>query len=422
MSPYVFHSSGSEEAIFFFSWRNCRFLHNKTITDFLYCKEKCLYKVKTHRLFIITKSRMGFFTSSKKQNQAKSANDENLIVVDNMPLASDSQSDELPKTYKESLPELKRKYEENDSKLTESQNKMYKDVLDYVSDPEFKLPSELKSESWKKVLDKNYNIEGFTSLSSYEKFFLTRECLLRFLVGCKWNFKDTISKLVETLVWRREFGLTYDPTLKDTNVTCDLIEPENKTGKQVIMGYDKNGSVLLYLKDGLQNTEPSQRQVQQMIFMIDQCVMLNPKYVSKVTILVDFKHYPEVEGVVKKRKMTPLGIAKQCLHICQTYYPETLGYAVFINIPWIGYALLKVMTPLIDPNTKQRLVFDEPFTNRIDSSNLDYHYGGDLKFDYNHESYWPDFKTKVEGRRAENYERWVKLGGSIGLREVEFKP
>lgn len=365
---------------------------------------------------------MGFFSSNKKQNEAKSADDASLIPVDKMPLGADSAADELPKTYKESLPELKKKYEENDAKLTDAQNKMYDEVLAFFSAAEFKIPSELKSESWKKAIDKHFDIEGFTPLSSYEKFFLTRECFIRFLIGCKWDKHQTISKLIETLVWRREFGLTYDPAFKETNVNCDLIEPENETGKQIILGYDKNGSVLLYMKDGLQNTEPSQRQVQQMIFMIDQCVMLNPKYVTKVTILVDFKHYPEVEGVVTKRKMTPLNIAKQCLHICQTYYPETLGYAVFINIPWIGYALLKIMTPLIDPNTKQRLVFDEPFTNRIDPHNLDYHYGGDLKFDYNHKTYWPDFKQKVETRRAENYERWEKLGGSIGLREVDFKP
>lgn len=339
-----------------------------------------------------------------------------------MPLAEDSQSDILPADYKNSLPQLKQSYDHFNESLKKEQITMYDTILDKLNSDSFKLPQTLNSEpSWKHVLDGDCQHDGWTALSSYERFFLTRECIIRFLIGCKWNIDEAFSKLVETLVWRREFGLTYDPNAPN-NVTCDLIEDENKTGKQVILGYDKNGSVLLYLKDGLQNTEPSQRQVQQMIFMIDQCVMLNPKYVTKVTILVDFKHYPEVEGVVKKRKMTPLSIAKQCLHICQTYFPETLGYAVFINIPWIGYALLKLISPLVDPNTKQRFVFDEPFTNRIDASHLDYHYGGDIKFDYDHGTYWPDFKAKVEGRRRENYVRWEALGGVIGLREVDFKP
>ncbi|KAL6929201.1 hypothetical protein ACO0SA_002541 [Hanseniaspora valbyensis] len=370
---------------------------------------------------------MGFFSSSKKDNStalnaAKSADDSSLIPVTKLPLAEDSSSDQLPETYKKSLPKLKQDYEKTEEAFSKEQVSLYDQVFNTLNDPLFKLPTTLSNDqSWKKAIEKEYEQPGWTPLSSYEKFFLTRECIIRFLVGCKWEYHQTISKLIETLVWRRDFGLTYDPTAKN-NVTCDLIEEENKTGKQVILGYDKNGSVLLYLKDGLQNTEPSQRQVQQMIFMIDQCVLLNPKYVSKVTILVDFKHYPEVEGVVKKRKMTPLHIAKQCLHICQTYFPETLGYAVFINIPWVDYALLKLISPLIDPNTKQRLVFDEPFTNRIDPHNLDYHYGGDLKFDYDHETYWPDFKTKIEKRRKDNYESWLKLGGTIGLREVEFKP
>lgn len=371
---------------------------------------------------------MGFFSSSKQDsnatalNAAKSADDDSLVLVTKMPLAENSSSSQLPENYKKSLPKLKEDYENYEASLTDEQKAMYEKVLKHLSDTEFKLPLKLESDaSWKKALSQDYSDPTWTSLSSHEKFFLTKDCIIRFFIGCKWDLDQTLSKLVETVVWRREFGLTYDP-LATNNITCDLIEDENKTGKQVILGYDKNGSVLLYMKDGLQNTEPTQRQVQQMIFMIDQCVLLNPRYVTKVTILVDFKHYPEVDGVVKKRKMTPLGIAKQCLHICQTYYPETLGYAVFINIPWIGYALLKLISPLIDPNTKQRLVFDEPFTNRIDPHNLDYHYGGDMKFDYDHSIYWPDFKQKIEKRRVDNYEKWDQLGGTIGLREVDFKP
>ncbi|XBW37344.1 hypothetical protein QEN19_002924 [Hanseniaspora menglaensis] len=370
---------------------------------------------------------MGFFSSNKNDaskalNASTSEADPSLVTIIKMPLAENSESLDLPETYKESLPKLKKEYEKAEETLTELQINNYEHIFKTLNDQNFKLPQSLTAEpSWKNALDEDYEHPEWTILSSYEKFFLTRECIFRFLVGCKWDYNQTISKLIETIVWRREFGLTYDPNANN-KVTCDLIEEENKSGKQVILGYDKNGSVLLYLKDGLQNTEPSQRQVQQMIFMIDQCVMLNPKYVTKVTILVDFKHYPEIDGVVKKRKMTPLHIAKQCLHICQTYYPETLGYAVFINIPWLGYALLKLITPLIDSNTKQRLVFDEPFTNRIDIHNLDYHYGGYMKFDYDHEVYWPDFKKKIESRREQNFSKWKELGGTIGIKEVEFKP
>jgi len=55
-------------------------------------------------------------------------------------------------------------------------------------------------------------------LSDIEKYFLTRECILRYLRATKWNVNDAIKRLEGTIVWRREYGT-------DT-LTAQTIEPE----------------------------------------------------------------------------------------------------------------------------------------------------------------------------------------------------
>ncbi len=49
-----------------------------------------------------------------------------------------------------------------------------------------------------------------------------------FLIDVMIN--ETISKLIETSVWRREFGLTHDPLALMTPTLPDLLESETKTG------------------------------------------------------------------------------------------------------------------------------------------------------------------------------------------------
>ncbi len=62
-----------------------------------------------------------------------------------MPLAGDSAGQVwiTSNTYKENLPELKKKYEEQDANLTENENKLYEEVF---SNPEFKTP--IRTKDW----------------------------------------------------------------------------------------------------------------------------------------------------------------------------------------------------------------------------------------------------------------------------------
>lgn len=90
--------------------------------------------------------------------------------------------------------------------LTEEEQAKYDTVLGHL-----KSIQELPTSSAKK------NKET-APLSDIEKYFLTRECILRYLRATKWNVNDAIKRLEGTIVWRRVYGT-------DT-LTAQAIEPE----------------------------------------------------------------------------------------------------------------------------------------------------------------------------------------------------
>lgn len=118
-------------------------------------------------------------------------------------------------------------------------------------------------------------------LSDWEKFWLSRECFLRYLRANKWNTANAIKGLTKTLVWRREIGLTHGKEDKDP-LTADKVAVENETGKQVILGFDNAKRPLYYMKNGRQNTESSFRQVQELVYMMETATTVAPQGVEKI--------------------------------------------------------------------------------------------------------------------------------------------
>jgi len=155
-------------------------------------------------------------------------------------------------------------------------------------------------------------------LTDEEKLWLTKECLLRYLRATKWHEKEAEKRLLKTLTWRREYGVA--------DLTPDHCSPENETGKQVILGYDMEGRVCHYLNPGRQNTQPSPRQVQHLVFMLERVIDLMPAQQETLSLMIDFK--PS-----KTRSNTNPGIAqaREVLDILQNHYPERLGRALIIN-------------------------------------------------------------------------------------------
>ncbi|KAL2176443.1 CRAL-TRIO domain-containing protein [Thermothelomyces heterothallicus CBS 202.75] len=243
------------------------------------------------------------------------------------------------------------------------------------------------------------------SLTDGEKFWLTKECLLRYLRATKWHEKEAEKRLLETLAWRREYGVE--------ELTAEHISPENETGKQVILGYDKEARVCHYLNPGRQNTEPSPRQVQHLVYMVERVIDIMPPGQETLALLINFK-----QGKSRSNTAPSLGMAREVLHILQHHYPERLGRALIINMPWIVTGFFKLITPFIDPNTREKLKFNEDMSQYVPTEQMWSEFStGELEFDYDHSVYWPALHKLCKERREARWQRWVAGGRQLGESE-----
>ncbi|QKX58406.1 uncharacterized protein TRUGW13939_05528 [Talaromyces rugulosus] len=279
------------------------------------------------------------------------------------------------------------------AELTPDQSKKYNDVLTAVS-------------GWTSAPASSAKGAAETPLTDEERLFLTRECLIRYLRATKWNVADAVKRLRATLVWRREY-------IGD-KLTPDYISIENETGKQLLMGYDLEGRPCLYLLPSRQNTEKSPRQLEHLVFMLERVIDLMPAGQESLALVVNFNE-------TKSGQNASVSQAKQTLDILQNHYPERLGRALVINIPWIIWGFLKIITPFIDPVTVQKLKFNEDLRKHVPPAQLLKSVGGDVEFEYDHASYWPAL-TKLTQRHQKAYrDRWAKGGKKIGESELYLR-
>ncbi|KAK9239141.1 CRAL-TRIO domain-containing protein [Lipomyces kononenkoae] len=255
-------------------------------------------------------------------------------------------------------------------------------------------------------ISSNANEKTTRPLDDEEQAWVTKECMLRYLRATKWKLAEAQKRVEGSLIWRREYGVRdLDP---------DYISPENQTGKQVILGYDFAARPCLYLFPYRQNTNQSSRQIQHLVFSLERVMDFMPSGQENLALLIDFK-----SSTSSKNPSVSQG--RQVLHILQTHYPERLGKALVINIPWFVWTFLKIIYPFIDPLTREKLVFSEPIDKYVPAEHLDSFFGGKSEFEYHHDKYWSAMCEIAKDKHKRYMDRWRKLGGGIGLSEAALR-
>lgn len=90
-------------------------------------------------------------------------------------------------------------------------------------------------------------------------------------------------------------------------------------------------------------------------------------------------------------------------------------------VPWYVTTFFKLISPLIDPVTKTKMKFNEPFGEFIPPSQLMKSYGGEVDFVYDHSTYWPTLNQMCDKLRADRKARWESRGKQIGDSEFAIK-
>jgi CRAL/TRIO domain/CRAL/TRIO, N-terminal domain len=243
-------------------------------------------------------------------------------------------------------------------------------------------------------------------LTDTERMFMTRDCILRYLRASTWNLATAEKRIENTLVWRREYGVESH--------TPDYISVENETGKQLIIGWDIEGRPCQYMRPSKQNTPRGDRQIQHLVFMLERSIDMMPPGQETLALLINFAETKSGQGAT-------IGQGKQTLNILQNHYPERLGRALVTNVPLVIWGFFKLITPFIDPLTRQKIKFNEDMGLHVPRAQLLKESQGEVEFEYEHAIYWKALNELCALKRAEYTARWEKGGSRIGENELYLR-
>lgn len=87
-------------------------------------------------------------------------------------------------------------------------------------------------------------------------------------------------------------------------------------------------------------------------------------------------------------------------------------------VPWIVWGFFKIITPFIDPVTREKLKFNEDMKQYVPSEQLwSTDWGGSMDFEYDHDTYWPALNEMCRKKREDKFARWVAGGKIVGESE-----
>jgi len=107
----------------------------------------------------------------------------------------------------------------------------------------------------------------------------------------------------------------------------------------------------------------------------------------------------------------------------RSHYPERLGLACVINIPYLINIFLNLIFPFVDPVTRAKVKLNPKVVEQdlIAADEVMKEWGGKINFEYKHEEYWPELVKICEERRERWFKRWKELGAKVGISEWDYK-
>mmetsp|Transcript_59397 Transcript_59397/g.159050 ORF Transcript_59397/g.159050 Transcript_59397/m.159050 type:complete len:399 (-) Transcript_59397:59-1255(-) len=183
-------------------------------------------------------------------------------------------------------------------------------------------------------------------------------CLLRYLRARSWDLKEAEAMLRETGRWRKSFdfaGLVE-------GMYADTVFRQNSSGKMYVRGFDRRGRPIVYMKARNELVEDSQSIIRHLVYNLERaarcidrradegnlfCPLTDPDS-GQLVALLDFAD-------VSVSNLVPISVAGEVVTILQNHYPERLGQAFLLNLPWVLSAFISAVWQFLDPVTQNKV-------------------------------------------------------------------
>jgi hypothetical protein len=123
-------------------------------------------------------------------------------------------------------------------------------------------------------------------------------------------------------------------------------------------------------------------------------------------------------------KTTSFSQSRAVLNILQDHYPERMGVALIINVPFLISAFFKMILPFVDPVTREKVKFNPNVIqdNLVPKERLIKEWwDGEQDVEYVHEKFHKALVEMGEERMRRWMGKWKELGGSVGIKEWDYK-
>jgi hypothetical protein len=169
------------------------------------------------------------------------------------------------------------------------------------------------------------------------------------------DLEKAISKIKDTLAWRKEFEVDKIVKCFDDNGDLEMrriLEKENETGKIYIRGHDKEGRAAMYMRPHHENTNDALNNMRHLVYSLERAVACTEKKsagLEKINLMIDYEHF-------RIRDSPPMATTKWTIHILQNHYPERLFRAYVLNPGFVFRTFFTVIRPFLDAVTKEKIV------------------------------------------------------------------
>lgn len=215
---------------------------------------------------------------------------------------------------------------------------------------------------------------------------LDEACLRRFLRAREWRADAASTLLRECCAWRDDKDVWQLRTRRAAE-----LQREIATGKMYRHGFDRLQRPIIYSRDRRQNSTDYAAQVESVVNCLERAIATMDRSAGVETwvFMFDFAGYSMANA-------PPLYVSREVLDIFQSRYPERLGLAVMLDVPWLWNFTFKAISPFLAPATKAKIRFvsGDLATKRaaledvIDPAVLEHYFGGDTKARYVALPYW----------------------------------
>ena len=149
--------------------------------------------------------------------------------------------------------------------------------------------------------------------------------LLRWLRSRKWSVSGSINQIIETLKWRREWGVQE----LIANGEKSISQEEIATGKTYFMGHDRVGRPVccIHPKEHVKGQFPHEYSEKLTVFCVETYRKLLKPPIESVTVIFDM-------GGCDSKNMD-FHQVKFLIHLLDNYYPDSLGLILILNFPWV---------------------------------------------------------------------------------------